>query len=239
MKRHAARWLVGGLVGGLVVLGAFAGMRWRSPGAPPPVGAGTEVSEAPSSSEDLDSALREAALARFKNGSVGLRLNDGTRIAPRDADHDASIKVSLFKKLLAQERARKDPAFPRVAEESLRRKRPAEVIVEWSDDVTGSQWIRLTVADTVGCGLGPELTQTIAPGGLSIHPCLLTGSLKGRWTDTHPSLAVELRPLDGVGREWERLLGEEMKELAALDFLREQGHRVAAMPGAGRMESAE
>ena len=82
---------------------------------------------------DADSALREAALARFKNGSAGLRLNDGTRIAPRDAEHEAHIKVNLFKKVLARELAQKDPTFVQVAEQSLRRKRPAELVVEWDE----------------------------------------------------------------------------------------------------------
>ncbi|WP_164011927.1 hypothetical protein [Pyxidicoccus trucidator] len=234
MNGHAARWGLVGLLGVAAIV-AVAASRGDAPepvvGVSPRPAAMPERAPAP----DADSALREAALARFKNGSTGLRLNDGTRIAPRDAEHEAHIKVNLFKKVLARELAQKDPTFVQAAEQSLRRKRPAELVVEW-DELTGNPWVRFVVSETADCAFpeGPE--ARVEAGGLSRHPCLLRSSLKSRWPEGNPALRVEVLPLAPDSRDWKRLMEEEMKELAALDFLRARGHRLAAVPAAGRTE---
>ncbi|MFP2960032.1 hypothetical protein ACLEPN_19940 [Myxococcus sp. 1LA] len=231
MRKHAARWGVGVA---LVIATATGIVLVREQGSAPVVAAPAPPA-APSGTLDADSALREAALKRFERGTTGVRMADGTRIAPRDAEHEAHIKVNLFKKVLARERAAKDPEFPRAAARALRSKRPAEIIAAW-DDATGEQWVRFVAAATADCAFPPEETFQVEAGGLLKHPCLLSGSLKTRWGGTNPILRIEVLPLDENGKEWQRLVEEEMKSLAALDFLRAQGHTLAVLPAAGERE---
>jgi len=196
------------------------------------------ISPAPQSagqSNEVDNALREAAQARFRHGSVHVRLGDGTSIAPLNTEHETQIKVNLFKKLLVQEKLKKDPSFRHAAEQTLVQKRPAEFVIQW-DEPQGTEQVRFVSDATVTCALPMHPVFQITVGKLAHHPCLQRESLKARWDSESVALTVEVLMIDSQSKDWPQLLDEEMKDLAAREFVRNQGHTLTASVLFGKKE---
>jgi hypothetical protein len=207
-RKHALAWLLstvalGGALGGAMV--------WiRSHHQPVPVAAAPK--------RPLTS-LEQAAQLRFANVEPHVRMPNGQLLAPLDAEHALQMKVSAYKSVLVREEEDRDPTFRLRAEAELARRKPMRAAIEW-EDPSGNQQLVYTIEDTASCGLDGNGELSLAAADVGRYPCLDQGG--NRW-DGAATLKIHLDPIAKGESQWNELLRETMKSMAADLYVAQAG----------------
>lgn len=203
MKKSAVRWReilrpFGWAALALAVVGsAYLGI----------VAVGVASLEAARPPAPIVDPLEAEALQRFPAPKVV--LPNGTRVTP-DEPTAKALSVSLFKKVLAQQEQRRDPAFRARAEAELAHRAPVRASMRW-EDTAGNRELQFVVDDARACGLEGRTELTVTRGELLAYPCLQRGSA---FSAEEGPFVVQLEAIAQGEPLWNEMLGDTMKALA-------------------------
>jgi hypothetical protein len=141
--------------------------------------------------------------------------------------------VSLYKRELAKDEERRDPAFRAKAEDDVRLRQPSRVTITW-DDLAGSQELDFDVTDTRACVALVGAHHDVSAKALGQFGCLTLPTLQNRWDDD-AKLTVMLAPFEEGESKWNRFVGERMTELAEERFAARGGRAGAGEPSEGTL----
>jgi len=195
----------------LVVAALGAGLRhaFTAPAVPADPAVASALPDRPLS------PIEQKAVARFAGLAPAVRLPDGRRVPPSNAEHALAIEVNLFKGLLARDLEQRDPSFRRRAEAELARRRPLHAGIAW-EDPSGNRELSFSVDDSEACGLAPGAEVLVLDEReITAYPCLDRDNL---WDPGTP-LSVHLEPVDPAEPLWQELLRDTLKQRAADAYL--------------------